>query len=357
MSSPKVSLLVPIYNVEHYLDQCLESVRIQTLHDIEVICINDGSTDGSPAIIERFVHDDPRFRVINKENSGYGASMNMALDAARGEYIGILESDDYLEPDALERLVATAETFDVPVVKANFWFYWSEPVEKNEVFDFVDHEIAGRVVDPHVVTDFFYRKPSIWSAVYRRSFLADNGIRFLETPGASFQDSAFNFKVWASARRVVGIDTPVIHYRQDNESSSVNSPSKVYCICEEHDEMHRFLLGRSDFDELKPIQEKMKYDNYMWNYDRLSEPLKREFIQRIADEFRDDIEAGYVDLNLFEPWKRRDLQLIMDSPLSFHASRELAKAKKPSVLEKCRRYYQVGGFPLLLEAVKRKLSR
>lgn len=357
MNTPKVSLLVPIYNVERYLDQCLKSAQNQTLRDIEVICIDDGSTDESPAIIDRFVQSDSRFRVITKENSGYGASMNMGLDAARGEYIGILESDDYLEPDALERLVTTAETFDVPVVKANFWFYWSEPVEKNEVFEFVDHSIAGSVVDPHAVPDFFYRKPSIWSAIYRRSFLLDNDIRFLETPGASFQDSAFNFKVWACARSVVGIDTPIIHYRQDNESSSVNSPSKVYCICEEHDEMHRFLLGRADFDELKPIQEKMKYDNYMWNYDRLAEPLKREFIQRIASEFQDDIEAGYVDLDIFEPWKRRDLQLIMDSPLSFHASRELAKTKRSGVLDKCRLYYQVGGFPLLFEAVKRKLSR
>ena len=82
MSEPTVSLLVPIYNVERYLRECLDSARAQTLDDIEVICINDGSTDGSRAIIQEYLDADPRFRVIDKANSGYGASMNMGLEAA-----------------------------------------------------------------------------------------------------------------------------------------------------------------------------------------------------------------------------------------------------------------------------------
>ena len=90
---PAVSLLVPVYNVEKYLSRCLESARDQTLENIEVICINDGSTDRSPEIIREFVEADARFRSVDKENSGYGASMNMGLRAARGKYVGILESD------------------------------------------------------------------------------------------------------------------------------------------------------------------------------------------------------------------------------------------------------------------------
>ena len=87
---PAVSLLIPVYNVEKYLSRCLESARDQTLENIEVICINDGSTDGSPEIIREFVEADARFRSVDKENSGYGASMNMGLRAARGKYVGIL---------------------------------------------------------------------------------------------------------------------------------------------------------------------------------------------------------------------------------------------------------------------------
>ena len=94
---PKVSVLVPIYTVEKYLRQCLDSLINQTLEDIEIICINDGSTDSSPEIIKEFQAKDVRIKVINKENSGYGASMNMGVDMATGEYIGIVESDDYAE--------------------------------------------------------------------------------------------------------------------------------------------------------------------------------------------------------------------------------------------------------------------
>ena len=107
--SPMVSLLIPIYNVERYLEECLDSAVNQTLKDIEIICINDGSTDSSPDIIRRYMANDGRVRMIDKANSGYGSSMNMGLDAATGKYIGILESDDYLELDALEVMVAAAE--------------------------------------------------------------------------------------------------------------------------------------------------------------------------------------------------------------------------------------------------------
>ena len=89
MTQPRVSLLVPIYNVEKYLRECLDSARNQTLQDIEVICINDGSKDSSRTIIQEYLDADERFRVIDKENSGYGVSMNMGLEAARGDYVGI----------------------------------------------------------------------------------------------------------------------------------------------------------------------------------------------------------------------------------------------------------------------------
>ena len=210
---PAVSLLVPVYNVEKYLSRCLESARDQTLENIEVICINDGSTDRSPEIIREFVEADARFRSVDKENSGYGASMNMGLRAARGKYVGILESDDFIEPQFLEILFNTAEKNKAEVVKSNFFFYWSSPKEKNELFELVTPSMANRLVSPQEEQDIFYLKPSIWSAIYRRDFLLENSIDFLETPGASYQDAGFNFKVWASAVRVVYLHEAYLHYR------------------------------------------------------------------------------------------------------------------------------------------------
>ena len=102
--APAVSLLVPICNVEKYLRQCLESAREQSLSNIEIICINDGSTDSSLDIINEYVEADPRFRVLDKPNSGYGDSMNKGLSMCTGEYVGILESDDFLDSGALQAM-------------------------------------------------------------------------------------------------------------------------------------------------------------------------------------------------------------------------------------------------------------
>ena len=321
MIKPRVSLLVPIYNVEKYLRECLDSAREQTLHDIEIICINDGSKDSSRAIIQEYLDADERFRVIDKENSGYGISMNMGLDAARGEYIGILESDDFFEHAALEKLVTAAEKFDAQVAKANFWFYWSAPKPKNELHEVVTSDMANRLVNTQEEYEIYYRKNSIWSAIYRRDFLNENNIRFLETPGASYQDTAFDFKVWACATRVVFLQDAILHYRQDNEASSVNSPSKVYCVCDEYDEIERFLTAHPEKESLTTVEEKMKYDTYMWNYDRLSDNLKLEFLKRFSEDFKRDARAGRIDMQAFEWWKQQDMASIMRSPEKFHAWR------------------------------------
>lgn len=98
MSTPKVSILVPVYNVERFLPQCLDALCGQTLRDIEIICINDGATDGSPVILHDYAARDQRVRVIDKANSGYGASLNMGLSQAAGEYVGIVEPDRFPRP-------------------------------------------------------------------------------------------------------------------------------------------------------------------------------------------------------------------------------------------------------------------
>ncbi len=101
---PKVSVIVPVYNGEKYLKECLDSILSQTLSDIEIICVNDGSTDGSYDILENYKLKDSRIKIINKPNTGYGNSMNVGIQESQGEFIGIVESDDYVEPNMYELL-------------------------------------------------------------------------------------------------------------------------------------------------------------------------------------------------------------------------------------------------------------
>ena len=166
--SPVLSLLIPIYNVQRYLRECLDSALAQTLKDIEIICINDGSTDNSPAIIREYMERDGRVKMIDKANSGYGDSMNHGLEMARGKYVGILESDDFMAPDALEKLVSAADSNNADFAKANFDLNWSKPEERRELMELFKAKDCGKPVHPSDTVDAFSLKPSIWSAAYRR---------------------------------------------------------------------------------------------------------------------------------------------------------------------------------------------
>ncbi|MDR1449253.1 MAG: glycosyltransferase [Propionibacteriaceae bacterium] len=355
-ATPAISVLVPIYNAEKYLDECLRSLQEQSFTDLEVICVNDGSTDGSRAIIAAYAEADSRFRIIDKPNSGYGASMNMGLKEARGDYIAILEADDFIEPETYAVLHKAIARYDAQVVKANFFFYWSKPYPRDNFVELYPPSMTDRPVNPQREHDIFYLKPSIWSGLYRRDFLAAGAVDFLETPGASYQDAGFNFKVWTSATRVVFLHQAFLHYRQDNEASSVNSPAKVYCVTDEYAEMERYLAERPrQKGYLEPVKAKMKYDSYMWNYERLADRFKVEFLDRFRKEFVQEFEDGHIDINLFEEWKRIDLGLILRSPLEYHASR--VAREKYGYISKARHYLKAGGPLLLFKVTRNKLLR
>ena len=117
----KVSVIIPVYNVEEYLEECMESVIHQTLKEIEILCVNDGSTDHSLQILEQYAKKDDRIRIISQKNGGYGKAMNQGLDAASGEYIGIVEPDDYVPLNMYEDLYRKAKEQNLDFVKADFY--------------------------------------------------------------------------------------------------------------------------------------------------------------------------------------------------------------------------------------------
>lgn len=277
-NQPLITILVPCYNVEKYVDECLSSIQKQTYSNLEIICINDGSTDRTLDILKKYEHSDNRFRIINKPNSGYGASMNIGLDNATGNYIGIVESDDFVEPDMFEKLIAIAIDHDLDIARSCYYQYRTSD-RSNEL-------VANKFVPKYVVLEPiskqypFYQPPAIWASIYRHSLLKNNGIRFLETPGASFQDTAFAFKAYCCAKRFMMINEALLHYRIDNESSSVNNPAKVFCVCDEYEEMWKFAnLNKSRYDAVKYLIPELQISTYTWNYNRLSPPSGKSFLK------------------------------------------------------------------------------
>lgn len=294
-SRAKVSVLVPIYNVEDFLGECLDSLVKQTLKDIEIVCINDGSTDGSLKIVKEYDKNDPRIVIIDKKNTGYGDSMNQGLDKATGEYVGIVEPDDFIELDAFEKMYKIAKTNNLDVVKANFYEYFTDKkrdVAKSNMFLSEEENI---VLDPREQRHVFYEQPSIWSAIYNRKFLNDNNIRFLPSPGASYQDAGFNFKVWASAKKVIMLNSAFLHYRQDNPNSSVKSEGKVYAVKDEYDEVEKWLKKRGLYEEYSSTLAGMRFSSYIWNMRRLTRKTAKEFAKTVRTDYARLEKEGVLD--------------------------------------------------------------
>lgn len=274
----KVSILIPCYNVEKYLRQCLESVINQTLTDIEIICINDGSTDATLEILREYANRDSRIKIIDKPNSGYGASMNKGLEMASGEYIGIVESDDFVELNMFETLYDKAVQNDLDLVRCRYYQYNGNNDTNEPCFN--EWVPRNKVYCPLFEQAPFFQPPAIWCNLVKKELIDTYCIRFLETPGASYQDTSYAFKLYASSKRFMMIDDFLLHYRVDNANSSVNSREKVFFVNVEYSEIVNFSFRHNIYTHVSKLIPKIKKGCYLWNFRRLSPRFKFIFLFR-----------------------------------------------------------------------------
>ena len=316
-TSPKVSILVPVYNTSKFLPECLDSLLAQTLKDIEIICINDGSTDNSPDIIRFYQERDGRVKMVSKANSGYGDSMNVGLANATGEYVGICESDDFASPRMFATLWRYAHRHDLDLVKCNYFEHDASGDREMRPFDGFAYR---KVFNPAEYQGVLTVLPIIWSALYRRQFLIDNNIAFNTTPGASFQDTSFVHQCWTAARRAAILPHCFLHYRVDNSASSCKSSNKIYEVCGEYEMSERFLARDPQREKtFAPMLNFLKFGTYRWNFNRISDEYRRDFAQRWADEYRRAQEAGTLDKSLFPPESWERVELLMGDLDAFMA--------------------------------------
>ncbi len=311
--NPRISILVPIFNVEKYLNECLNSIINQTLKNIEIICINDGSTDNSLNIIKSFMKKDPRINLINKSNSGYGDSMNLGLKLATGEYIGIVESDDIAKKNMFESLYKQATKYNFPdIIKSNYYEYWAKNNGKKIKLNLPKNSYK-KVFLPKENQEIFKSLPSIWAAIYKKDFIINNSIYFNPTPGASYQDTGFNFKILTLAKTMVCVKKAYLIYRRDNESSSVNNREKVFCICDEFQLIETFLKTNPYLQKsLKPIETSIKFSTYLRNYHRISIDYKKEFLKFVKNELKKEKEEGWIKKEKFTSSEWTLLKALLD---------------------------------------------
>jgi len=240
MDMPKISVILPSLNVASYIRECIESVLAQTLSDIELLCIDAGSTDGTCGIIEKYAAEDSRIRFIRSEKRSYGYQINLGMDLARGDYLGIVETDDCISADMYEVLYQAAEEHSLDYVKAGFYTMVT-PYEGERYL--LEHSLGdeGKVIS----SGYFLGKALspdvyIWNGIYKLSFLREAHVRLNESPGAAFQDCGLRYLTDMNLGRGMFLKKFFYRYRRDNAAASTYKPNFARYNLEEY----RYLLGK-----------------------------------------------------------------------------------------------------------------
>jgi len=323
----KISVIIPTYNVEPFLVECMESVTRQTLKEVEIICVNDGSTDNSLEILQDYAKKDDRIVIITGPNAGYGSAMNKGLDKATGEYIAIVEPDDYISLTMYEDLYAIAKENDLDFVKADFFRFTTENNgNRRLIYNRLsgDEESYNIVVTPGDKQETFKYIMNTWSGIYNRTFLEENKIRHHETPGASFQDNGFWFQTFCFAKKAMFVNKTYYNNRRDNVNSSVSNPDKVYCMNEEYDYIRRYLENNEGFwEKYSDIYFWRRYQNCIATIRRIAWEHKHKYVQDISQEFTEFYEKDKMSKEKFSPAAWSDLMFLIKDPEGFYAKKVL----------------------------------
>ncbi len=228
MSQPLISIVIPVYNIENCISQCLESLVNQTYKNLEIICVNDGSTDGSLAILQSYAEKDERVIVIDKKNEGVSRARNDALKRATGDYLLFVDSDDWIDLDTCETVVSKTQENDVDVVIFGYMREYENASKPSSIFD------GDRTFDEQQCNDELFRRilgltgealkhpergdslSSVWGRLYKRSLISDNNLQFedLSVIGTN-EDGLMNLQIFYNVKSAVYIDKPFYHYRKN----------------------------------------------------------------------------------------------------------------------------------------------
>lgn len=224
-NNPKISVIMPSLNVGNYIEQCIKSVLDQTLTDFEIICIDAGSTDGTVEILQKYAKEDSRIQIINTDKKSYGYQVNLGISKARGDYIAIVETDDYIDPKMFETLYNLNENNTVDIIKGNFYHQYDYldntfTLNIDQAKDRLENNSSFTLDDEPL---FIEGHPSIWSGIYRRKFLEENNIKLLEEPAGGWVDNPFFYETAMLARKIRYIPDAFYYYRESNPNSSSNT--------------------------------------------------------------------------------------------------------------------------------------
>lgn len=218
---PELSIIVPVYNTENYLEKCLDSILNQTLKNIEIICVNDGSTDHSADILHDYAEKDSRIIVIEQKNKGLGAARNIGISKAQGIYIGFVDSDDFIAPTMYEKLCEKAHKFNSDIVLTNINLYFTDsgetrPFREQQFYQSMSEAGYFSAIEHPKILQFI----GVWDRIYRKSFLDE--YHLLNPENRIYEDVLFTVQTCTYAHRISLVNECLYYYRKNTGRSIVD---------------------------------------------------------------------------------------------------------------------------------------
>ncbi len=299
MKKIKLSIIVPVYNAEKYLDKCMQSIYAQTFTSYEIILVNDGSKDNSLALCKKFAQNDKRVSVIDKENGGAGSARNAGIEIAKGEYLAFPDADDWFENDFYETLISAAEKGDYDIVFSGVNYY-SQKLEKTgealcPKVDFISQEECRKNVMTLFPTTTIFDVP--WNKIYKRETVIKNNVRF--TNLRRCQDAVFNIDVYSVAKKVTSVEKGFYNYIvNDQEKTDIKFPKNyidinVYYYTHLKEVLTSFGVYcgevKTHYDSsfvISVFGTLNMFDNPRWN---LSKSEKKKYVENILN--REDVQS------------------------------------------------------------------
>lgn len=225
-----MTIILPSYNVAPYISECVESALNQTIHNLEIICVDAHSNDGTLEKIQDYVNraDEGEWpgkviKLLLSDKKSYGYQVNMVLKEARGKYVAILETDDFVVHDMYEKLVLLSEEMKLDYIRGEYDFFTTN-VDGSREYRRVHHYAPTNEVIENTRSEYIMTyDQNLWKGIYRREFLLENNICLNESAGAAFQDIGFNMQVFSYAKRAYYVEESFYRYRRDRDDSSIHS--------------------------------------------------------------------------------------------------------------------------------------
>lgn len=315
--SVKVSVIIPSLNSIAYYDECIKSVMKQSLKELEIICVDANSTDGTLELIKKYQKEDERIKLIISDKKSYGYQMNLGIAVANGEYVGIVESDDYIKEDMYKRLYEVAKENDCDIVKSDFFIFTDTRIDYEKVSHF--GEFYNTRMNALENLKLFWTNGINQIGICRLGLFGINQIVLNETPGASYQDNGLFFQLFCFAKSIYFLNEAFYMLRRDNPNSSIKSKEKVYMACLEYDYIRNFLQKHPNFESLvAPICAYHRYGNYIFTLERIDDKYKKDFLKRFREDFMKIIYNGELKESLYTPTQLRIIREIVEDSDAYY---------------------------------------